>query len=83
MYLRFRKRLIDFLHINQFFHFHDLTGHISRDGVEDCGHSLFESEGVEDHILAEGETDGRAHEGYAEIGQFCGHFDGIDFRGRV
>jgi hypothetical protein len=30
---------------------------------------------VEDHVLAEGETDGGAHEGYAEIGHFCGHFD--------
>lgn len=75
MYLPLRKRLIDFLHVHQFLDFHDLTGHVSRDWVKDCCHSLFEAEGVEDHILAEGETDGGAHESYTEVGHFGGHFD--------
>lgn len=75
VYLRLRKRLIDFLHIDQFFNFHYLTCHVLRDGVEDCCHSFLETEGVEDHVFAEGETDGGTHEGYAEVCHFRSHLD--------
>jgi hypothetical protein len=67
-HLPLREFVLDLFHVNQFLDLHDLAGNRLGHGLVNCAHALLQPERSKDAASFEGETNGGAEEGDAEVG---------------